>query len=322
MKVKQPTPCAQLEKELSAFKKRNEKLERLEIDRVQIEAKLKEQANKLKERIKELNCLYGISNLIEKSGASLDRLYQNIVDLIPSSWQYPEITSAILKIRGSEYKTVNFSPTQWKQTADIAVYGKKAGSITVNYLQEKPIANHGPFLKEERLLLNAIAERLGRTTEHKLAEKKLKENELKLKKQNMLLQDKNIALREMTNQLMIEKKNLEEKMLTNVDNLLLPMIKRMQSKGTGIDTQYMLLLEDNLKSMTSSFGSEISRKMHHLTPREIEICNLIRSGLSSKEIAGFLNITARTVETYRNYIRKKLGLINRNVNLVTYLKAM
>lgn len=311
-----------LMQEISALKKRNKKLETLEIMHRRMEKKSKEQAHHLKERIKEINCLYGISKLVEKPESSLDKIYQGIVDLIPSSWQYPEITSVLLKIKNHEFKTVNFSPTQWKQSADIVVYGVKEGTLTVNYLEKREKSHEGPFLKEERFLLNAVAERLGRTTEHKQAEKALLESEKKLKEQNILLQDKNVALREVMNQLISEKKSLEAKMLTNVDHLLLPLLRKINTKGSSIDKGYLQLLEDNLKSLTSSFGSEISKKMHKLTPREIEVCNFIKSGLSSKEIGGLLNITHRSVETYRNFIRKKLGLTNQKINLTTYLKSL
>ncbi len=308
--------------QLFALKKKNEKLESLKISHDRIEKELEKRAHRLKERVKELNCLYGISRLVEKSEASLDNIYQGIIDLIPSSWQYPEITSAILKFRDSEFKTANFNPTQWKQSADIVVHGVKEGTLTVNYLENKERSHEGIFLKEERFLLNEIAERLGRTTERMQVKKELQKSERKLKEQNILLEDKNITLREVMNQLVSEKKNLEEKMLINVNNILLPLLQKISTKNSSIDKGYLLLLEDNLKSLTSSFGSEISKGMRKLTPREIEICNLIRSGLSSKEIGGLLNITYRSVETYRNFIRKKLGLINQKINLTTYLKTL
>ena len=191
--------------------------------------------------------------------------------------------------------------------------------MTVCYREEKPQHYEGPFLKEERLLLNAIAERLGRTTEQKQAEKALHESKKKLKQQNQLLKDKNIALREVMNQIISEKKKLEERVLDNIDELLLPLLKKMQNKGSQIEAGYLKVFENNLQQLTSSFGNNLSRKIPRLTPRENEICNMIRSGLSSKEIANLLNISYRSVETYRNYIRKKLGITNKKINLTTYL---
>jgi DNA-binding CsgD family transcriptional regulator len=245
-----------------------------------------------------------------------------VIEVIPCSWQYPEITCAQLIINGKEFVTQNYMEMPWKQSADIVLYGQHVGILSVGYREEKPALYEGPFLREERSLLNAIAERLGRTSEQKQAEKALLKSEKKLTEQNQLLKEKNIALREVMNQIISEKKNLEERVLDNVDELLLPLLKRLQNKGSNIETEYFKVFEDNLKKLTSSFGSSISRKIPKLTPRENEICNMIRSGLSSKEIARLLNISYRSVETYRNYIRKKLGITNQKINLTTYLATL
>ena len=68
--------------------------------------------------------------------------------------------------------------------------------------------------------------------------------------------------------------------------------------------------------------NKISRKMLGLTQREIEICNMIKSGLTSKEIARVLNVSYRTVETHRNNIRNKLEITKKGINLITYLKSL
>ena len=128
----------------------------------------------LKERVKELNCLYGISHLVEKRGISLEEIIQGTVDLIPSSWQYPEITCAHIIVGDQEYKTKNFRVTDWKQACDITVHGKLSGTVEVYYLEGKPACHEGPFLKEERTLINTIARRLARTTERMRAEKEIR----------------------------------------------------------------------------------------------------------------------------------------------------
>jgi len=81
----------------------------------------------LQERVKELNCLYGISKIVEKFGNSLDKILKGIVDLIPPAWQYPSITCARIAIDGKEFRTDNFNETKWKQTADIFVSGLRSG---------------------------------------------------------------------------------------------------------------------------------------------------------------------------------------------------
>ena len=131
----------------------------------------------LGERVKELSCLYGISKLVEKSGACLDEILQGTVELIPPSWQYTEITCAQIILRDREYQTVNFSKTPWKQMSSINVNGERVGTLEVCYLKEKPESDEGPFLKEERSLLNVIAKRLGKVVEETEAKVALIESE-------------------------------------------------------------------------------------------------------------------------------------------------
>jgi len=149
-------------------------------ERKRIEEALEQRTRDLGERVKELNCLYGISNLVEKPDFSLEEVLQGVVELIPPSWQYPEITCSRIILEEKEYKTENFRETEWKQANDIFVYGKKVGTLEIYYLKEKPKIDEGPFLGEERNLINAITERLGRITERIQAEKALRDSEERL----------------------------------------------------------------------------------------------------------------------------------------------
>jgi signal transduction histidine kinase len=148
------------------------------------ESELRELTNKLSERIKELDCLYGISKLVEERNSSVDEILQGVVDLIPPSWQYPEVTCACIKLKNQQFKTANFRETSWKQAETIMVNGGRFGTIEVHYLEEKTESDEGPFLKEERNLIHVVAERLGHIIEHRLAENSLQslyEEEKKLR---------------------------------------------------------------------------------------------------------------------------------------------
>ncbi len=137
------------------------------------EAKLADLQWRLDERSKELACIYGMADLVEESGISLERLLQGVVDLVPPAWQYPEITCARLVLKDEVFETENFEETIWKQIADITVNGERIGALEVNYLEEKPEMHEGPFLEDERHLLNGISERTGRIIERKHAEEEL-----------------------------------------------------------------------------------------------------------------------------------------------------
>jgi len=129
------------------------------------------------ERIKELNCLYSLSKLVEKPDISVEGILQGIVKLLPTAWQYPDITCAKIAFEDKEFKTEGFKTSKWKQSADIKVHGERVGIIEVCYLEEKPKTYEGPFLKQERKLIDAIAERLGKITQRKRTEEALQKSE-------------------------------------------------------------------------------------------------------------------------------------------------
>jgi len=168
---------ALVEERTAETRKINEQLQDEITERKQAAEALRKQTHALGERVKELNCLYGFSKLVEQPNISLEEIFQGIADLIPPSWQYPDITCAKTVFENKEFKTDNFKDTKWKQSADITVSGKKAGIIEVCYLEEKPVLDEDPFLKDERKLLNAIAERLGHIIERKKAVEALQESE-------------------------------------------------------------------------------------------------------------------------------------------------
>jgi PAS domain S-box-containing protein len=153
------------------------KLEREAFESKRLKEALQQRTHDIGERVKELNCLYGISFLCDKENISLDEILKGTVDLLPSSWQYPDITCSRIILENEEYISENFRETDWKQASDIIMHGKPIGSVEVCYLEEKPESDEGPFLKEERSLINAVAERLGHITERKRAEEALWESE-------------------------------------------------------------------------------------------------------------------------------------------------
>jgi signal transduction histidine kinase/ligand-binding sensor protein len=143
------------------------------IERKRAEEALRKKTHELGERVKALNCLYAFSSLIERPDISLPEIFQGTVDIIPSGWQYPEATCARLIFEDEIYKTGNFTETLWKQSSPILVDGERKGTLEVYHLEEKPECEEGPFLKEERDLLNALAGRLGKTIQRRRAEEEL-----------------------------------------------------------------------------------------------------------------------------------------------------
>ena len=129
---------------------------------------------RIKERIKELNCLYRISALGYKPYASLAENIQDMVNLIPPAWQYPDMTCSRIILEGKEFRTLNFKETSWKQSCEIILNQEQIGIVEVFYLQEMLERDEGPFLAEERLLIEAIAEHVSRNVERHRSEESIK----------------------------------------------------------------------------------------------------------------------------------------------------
>ena len=144
----------------------------------------------------------------------------------------------------------------------------------------------------------------------------------KRKEAEQAIEQKNSALKEILEQIEIEKKHIKEDVFLNSEEVLLPALKKLRRKGSPLDKKYIDILEKSLKSLTSSFGRNVSEKKFKLSPREVEVANLIKSGISGKEISAMLNISFKTVETHRNKIRKKLDILNKDINLTTYLQTL
>ncbi|UCG86263.1 MAG: hybrid sensor histidine kinase/response regulator transcription factor, partial [Gemmatimonadota bacterium] len=145
------------------------------------EEELQSKTHDLGERVKELKCLYGISRLREHESMTLDETFQQVANLIPPSWQYPEITAARIVLKGKVFTTENYKETPWQQSSEIITGGERVGRVDVCYLEERPQLAEGPFLSEERHLIDAIAERLGRTVGRKWAEERIRDYQRQLR---------------------------------------------------------------------------------------------------------------------------------------------
>jgi len=125
-----------------------------------LEKMVEEQTVELKERVKEVSCLYAVSSLFAKPSDSIDEVLKSAADLIPTGWQHPDIARARIIFEGREFASKGFRETPWKQSADIMLSGETVGTVEVCYLEERPMLDEGPFLKEERSLIDELARQL------------------------------------------------------------------------------------------------------------------------------------------------------------------
>jgi len=159
-------------------------------------------------------------------------------------------------------------------------------------------------------------------SERKKIERELKRSQSALQVRKEALEQKNIALREVLEQIEVEKREMKDAVAANVEEFLLPILRKLRGKASRIEEKHLDVLEDAMEKITSLYGRRISEPRLRLTPREIEICTMIKSGLTSKEISGLLHISPQTTERHRNNIRRKLGITRKKINLATYLQSL
>jgi len=126
-----------------------------------IEKPLSSLVEELKERAKELNCLYEVQETLGQQGVKTEEALNRIIEVIPPGWQYPDICQSEIKFGGNIFRSAEFIKTPWVQHSDIVVQDQAVGRISVYYSEEKPELDEGPFLIDERRLINTIADQVG-----------------------------------------------------------------------------------------------------------------------------------------------------------------
>jgi PAS domain S-box-containing protein len=137
------------------------------------------------------------------------------------------------------------------------------------------------------------------------------------------LNNTNTALRVLLKQVNENKAEMESKVLDNFTRLVNPYLDLLDENLAHTRQQeYIRVIQENIKKITSSFSVNLSSSYLNLSPREIQVADLVRQGRSNKDAANILNISVNAVEFHRNNLRKKLGLQNKKINLRTYLLSM
>ena len=135
------------------------------------------------------------------------------------------------------------------------------------------------------------------------------------------LQESNAALRAVLARIEEEKQEIYKSVRMNIDKILMPILQAFSLELPRAQRKYIEMLRTNLEEIASPFVSRLSSASLSLTPTEINICNMIRSGSRTKEIAQFRGVSTATISRHREHIRRKLKITNSDVNLVTYLQS-
>jgi len=158
-------------------------------------------------------------------------------------------------------------------------------------------------------------------TDQKRAEEALRKATDELKIEHEALSEKNIALKQILEHIERERQDYKQRICLDVEQAFTPVMRRLKSKASSTDSREYETLEINLKSLLTKDIDVFQDRYGKLTPRELEVCELIKIGMSSKEISDGLNLSLHTVHKHREKIRKKLGITNKSVNLSTYLTS-
>ena len=160
-------------------------------------------------------------------------------------------------------------------------------------------------------------------TERSHAEEILREKEEELELKTRKFEEVNTALKVLLKRRDEDKTELEEKVLSNIKELIIPYLEKL--KKSGLDTRqnaYLRILQSNLNDIISPFSRRLSSKYLNLTPAEIQVANLVRYGRDIKEIAEILNVSTRTIEFHRGNIRKKFSIKNKKASLRSHLLSI
>jgi len=160
-------------------------------------------------------------------------------------------------------------------------------------------------------------------TERKQMEEALKLREKQLEDQTQHLEEVNTAMKVLLKKREEDKIELEKKVLINVQELVFNYLEKL--KKSGLESRqktYVDIMESNLQDIVSPFLLRLYNQYNNLTPSEVQVAELIKQGKTSKEIAELFNLSPKTIESYRENIRKKMGLKNRKINLRTHLLSL
>jgi signal transduction histidine kinase len=241
----------------------------------------------LGERIKELTALHGVASLLQDGKKTPALIVEEIVALLPPAWQYPEITAARISFGDIEAVTANFRRTRWAQTAVVSVHETNPVLVEVVYLEEKPPAFEGPFLKEERALIQSVAKMLASFFERKAAGEKLKNAYNNLEKQvrerTEDLQRAHQALRE---EIAERKRAVEE-------------IRGSQARLRRLSSELALAEERERRAIASDLHDHIGQALTVIRTRFWQMQgNAVFSGME-KDLEETLTLIDQTIQSTR-----------------------
>lgn len=193
--------------------------------------------------------------------------------------------------------------------------------ITHRVHLEQQLREHRDHLEE---LVTARTTSLeSEVTKRRQTEEKLLTKEADLRYQTRRLAESNTALKVFLKQNAEDTRLLTAGLRSNLDAAVYPYMDRLAALGLNPEQKMLLeIIRDNLEELAEPFAHSLAQAFPGLTPREVQVADLVRRGRSNKEIASLLQITTRAVEFHRENLRRKLDLTGRKANLRSRLLTL
>lgn len=264
-------------------------------------------AELIKDELREAGTVF-TPNCVKDNVSYLKALDEFSPDIILSDYSLPSFDGlSALKLAVKMCPDVPFIFVSGALGEETAIELLKQGAT--DYVLKSRLSRLGPAVSRA---LQEVKER---------NERKMAVEALELKSRG--LEEANTALKVLLQHREEDKTTLEEQVLTNVRKLVLPYLENLKHLHLNENQAAQVkIAEDNLKKIVSPFLRNLASNYLELTPREIQVANLVKEGKTTKEMTEILNISATAVDFHRKNLRSKFGIKNKKTNLMAFLSAL
>jgi len=271
-------------------------------------------AELIKDELREAGMIF-TSKSVQDRAAYFEALDEFCPDIILSDYSLPSFDGlSALKVAVGKCPDVPFIFVSGALGEETAIDLLKQGAT--DYVLKSRLSRLGPAVTRA---LQEVRER----AERKMAEEALKKREQALELISRSLEEANTALKVLLQHREEDKAILEEQVLANVRKLVLPYLENLKHLNLNENQAAQVkIIEENIKKIVSPFLRNLTSNYLDLTPREIQVANLVKEGKTTKEMTEILNISATAVDFHRKNLRSKFGIKNKKTNLMAFLSSL
>jgi len=277
----------------------------------------------LSEREKELDAVYELASLFAQPGIASGELLARTASILRRSMEHPELAVVNIWTGDEETQAASAAHPVDLYRVERTYSIDKTVTVCAGYEKGVEMPSQDPRVSDrEHRLVTSAATLLSEVLQRIEMENVLRESTKALQRQAEELEQKNSALREVLSHIEYEKKRVVEIARTHVAMFIQPYLHRLR-ESADLSANERACVEQLAHAIENLFKPEedtIVRLVDRLSPRELEICDLVRNGMTTKEVSSFLHLTETTVERHRNNIRRKLKLTGSKANLTSYLR--